>query len=183
MTLAPAALARLYAAVRTVPDFPTPGVQFRDITPLLADAQALRLACSAFVDRHRADAIDRIAAVDARGFIFGAIVAHELRAGFVPVRKAGKLPAQRRSESYALEYGSGVLEIHEDAITRGQRVLLVDDLIATGGTLLAAARLLQQLGADVVSCVALIDLPDLGGSRRLRAAGFDVLTLLEFPGH
>lgn len=183
MNLAPAELAALYAAVRTVPDFPVAGVQFRDITPLLADATTLRLACHAFVDRHRGDAIDRVAAVDARGFIFGAIVAHELRAGFVPVRKEGKLPGQRRSETYALEYGSGVLEIHDDAIARGQRVLLVDDLIATGGTLLAAARLLQQLGAHVVSCVAVIDLPELGGSQRLRAAGFDVFTLLDFPGH
>jgi adenine phosphoribosyltransferase len=121
--------------------------------------------------------------VDARGFIFGAIVAYELHAGFVPIRKAGKLPAQRLSETYALEYGSGALEVHDDAIARGERVLLIDDLIATGGTLLAAARLLQQLGAEVVSCLAVIDLPDLGGAQRLRAAGLDVFALLEFPGH
>jgi adenine phosphoribosyltransferase len=150
---------------------------------LLADAEALRLACGAFIDRHRHDAIDKVAAVDARGFIFGGIVAYALRAGFVPVRKAGKLPARRRSETFALEYGSGTLEIHEDAIVAGQRVLLVDDLIATGGTLLAAARLVQQLGASVVSCVAVIDLPDLGGSQRLRQAGLDVYTLIDYPGH
>jgi adenine phosphoribosyltransferase len=173
----------LYGVIRTVPDFPSPGVMFRDITPLLADADALHLACDAFIDRHRHDAIDKVGAVDARGFIFGGIVAHALHAGFVPVRKAGKLPSRRRSETYALEYGSGTLEIHEDAVVAGQRVLLVDDLIATGGTLLAAARLVQQLGATVVSCAAVIDLPDLGGSQRLRAAGFDVFTLIEFSGH
>jgi adenine phosphoribosyltransferase len=183
MTVPADVAAALARTIRTVPDFPVPGVQFRDITPLLADADALRLACGVFIERHRDDRIDRVAAVDARGFIFGGILAHALHAGFVPVRKAGKLPARRLSETYALEYGHGMLEVHVDAFAPGQRVLLVDDLIATGGTLLAAARLVQQLAASVVSCLAVVDLPDLGGSRRLRETGLDVFALLGFPGH
>jgi adenine phosphoribosyltransferase len=173
----------LRAAIRSIPDYPKPGIVFRDITTLLGDARAFRRAVDDLVNPYAGGKADKVAGIEARGFILGGAVAHQLSAGFVPIRKKGKLPHETVRIAYSLEYGVDEMEIHTDAIGQGERVILVDDLIATGGTLLAAARLLQQLGADVVSCVALIDLPDLGGSRRLREAGFDVLTLLEFPGH
>jgi adenine phosphoribosyltransferase len=164
----------LRAHVRTVPDFPAPGIAFRDITPLLQNATAFRALCKHFTLRYRGRGIDSVAGIDARGFILGAVLAYELHAGFVPVRKAGKLPYDTVEEAYSLEYGSNSIELHTDAVRPGQRVLLVDDLIATGGTMLAAAKLLQRLGAEVVETVAIIDLPALGGSDKLRAAGFAV---------
>ena len=172
----------LRSAIRTVPDWPQPGVQFRDITPVLGDGTLFAAVVDALACGCR-DAVDRVAGVEARGFPLAAALAFSLGVGFAPVRKQGKLPAERIAESYALEYGRSTLELHVDACRAGERVLLVDDLIATGGTLGAAARLVGRLGARVVECVAIVDLPALGGSSRLRAAGFAVRTLLEYPGH
>ncbi len=166
--------------VRAVQDWPTPGVVFRDITPLLSNAQAFALAIDLLAARHRLASPGVIAAVDARGFIFGGALAHALGCGFVPIRKAGKLPWATFSEAYSLEYGHATLEIHQDAIAKGERVVLVDDLLATGGTLLAAQKLLNNLGAEVLEINALIDLPELGGSDKLRAAGVPVFALMTF---
>lgn len=177
--------ATLRQHIRTVPNWPAPGVQFRDITPLLQDASVFRRLIAAFVERYRTGPLrpDVVAGLDARGFILGAVVAHELGLGFVPIRKKGKLPAATVEETYALEYGSATVELHTDAVQAGQRVLLVDDLIATGGTMLAGKRLLERLGAHVVEGAAIVDLPELGGSRRLRDAGLDLYTLVDFAGH
>lgn len=172
--------APLIARIRAIPDWPKPGVVFRDITPLLLDPQAFRLLVECFVIRYMKARIDRVAGIDARGFIIGSVVAHQLNAGFIPIRKAGKLPWTTLRERYTLEYGESEIEIHTDAIEPNDRVLLIDDLIATGGTMLAAARLLSRLGATVVETAAIIDLPALGGSARLREAGFAVHTLCAF---
>ena len=174
--------AYLRSRIRTVADWPQPGVRFRDITPLLLDARAMRVLVDQFVWRYMDPARrpDVVAGIDARGFIIGSVVAFELGVGFVPVRKKGKLPFETLSESYALEYGSATVEVHSDALRAGQRVLLIDDLIATGGTMLAAHRLLQRLGASVVEGAAIVDLPELGGSAALRAAGLELFTLLRF---
>jgi adenine phosphoribosyltransferase len=171
--------------IRTVPDWPLPGVQFRDITTLLQHPQVFQRLTEAFVNRYSDPARSPtvVAGLDARGFIFGAVVAHELGLGFVPIRKKGKLPAHTIEESYALEYGHATLEMHTDAVQSGDRVLLMDDLIATGGTLLAGARLVQRLGAQVLGCAAVVDLPDLQGSTRLKANGLDVFTLVSCEGH
>ncbi len=169
--------------VRTVPDWPTTGVMFRDITPLLQDALALRALAEAFVQRYRDARIALVAAIDARGFIIGAVVAHQLAAGLIPIRKKGKLPAATIARNYELEYGTGTIEMHVDAARAGERVLLIDDLIATGGTMLAACALLDQLDVNIVECAVVIDLPDLGGSCRLRDAGRRVFSLMEFAGH
>ena len=174
--------AYLRSRIRTVVDWPQPGVRFRDITPLLLDARAMRVLVDQFVWRYMDPARrpEVIAGIDARGFIIGSVVAFELGVGFVPVRKKGKLPFQTLSESYALEYGSATVEVHSDALRAGQRVLLIDDLIATGGTMLAAHRLLKRLGASVIEGAAIVDLPELGGSRALHEAGLDLFTLLHF---
>jgi len=169
--------------IRTVADWPRPGVMFRDITPLLQDATTLRLVVDRFAQRYAGQRLDRVAGIDARGFILGAPVAYALGLGFVPVRKQGKLPYATVVETYELEYGTGAVELHVDACAPGDRVLLVDDLIATGGTMLAAARLLGRLGATVVEGAAIVDLPELGGSRRLREAGLPLFTLTSFEGH
>lgn len=173
----------LRSRIRTVPDWPTSGVQFRDITPLLADARTLRVLVDTFVYRYMDERIDRVAGLDARGFILGAIVAYELNVGFIPIRKKGKLPWTTIAESYELEYGSATVEIHADAVNRGDRVLLLDDLIATGGTMMAGLRLLERLGATVVEGAAIVDLPELGGSAKLRAVELPVYTVCEFEGH
>ena len=173
----------LKARIRTVSDWPEPGVQFRDITPLLQDPKAFRLLVDAFVLRYMDADIDVVAGIDARGFILGAVVAHQLGVGFVPVRKKGKLPFTTIAEDYELEYGNATVELHTDAVAAGERVLLIDDLIATGGTMMAAARLLQRLGATVVETAAIVDLPELGGSRLLRDAGLPVYTVCTFEGH
>jgi adenine phosphoribosyltransferase len=170
-------------AIRTVPDWPQPGVMFRDITPLLQDPRSFRLLVDVFVLRYMDRNIGLVAGIDARGFILGSVLAHQLNVGFVPVRKQGKLPFSTIAEDYALEYGNATVELHTDAARHGDRVLLIDDLIATGGTMLAAARLLARLGAHVVEAAAIVDLPDLGGSGRLMEAGFDVFTVCEFAGH
>ena len=177
--------AYLKAHIRTVPDWPAPGVQFRDITPLLQDPKVFRVMIDAFVHRYMAPERrpDVVAGLDARGFIIGAVVAYELGVGFVPIRKKGKLPFTTVEETYELEYGSATVELHADAVRAGDRVLLVDDLIATGGTMMAGKRLLEKLGASVMEGAAIVDLPELGGSERLRASGLPLHTLVDFAGH
>ena len=169
--------------IRTVPDWPAPGVQFRDITPLLSNPKVFRVLIDQFVHRYFDRRPDAVAGLDARGFIIGSVLAYELGIGFVPIRKKGKLPHTTFEESYALEYGSASVEIHTDAVRPGERVLLVDDLIATGGTMLAGKRLLERLGATVIEGAAIVDLPELGGSARLIAAGLPLFTLVSFDGH
>jgi adenine phosphoribosyltransferase len=169
--------------IRTVPDWPAPGVQFRDITPLLADPRVFRVLIDQFVHRYFDARPDAIAGLDARGFIIGAVVAYELNLGFVPIRKKGKLPFTTVEETYELEYGSATVEMHTDAVKPGDRVVLIDDLIATGGTMMAGRRLLERLGAQVIEGAAIVDLPELGGSARLRESGLDVFTLVAFDGH
>ena len=169
--------------IRTIPDYPKAGIMFRDITTLLADARAFRQAVDELLQPFAGLKIDKVAGIEARGFILGGAMAHQLSAGFVPLRKKGKLPHATRGVEYALEYGTDVLEIHLDAVRSGERVLLVDDLIATGGTALAAVDLLHQGGADIIAAAFVIDLPDLGGADRLRAADVAVSTLVRFGGH
>ena len=168
--------------IRTIADWPAPGVQFRDITPLLQNPKVFRVLIDAFVHRYMDPALrpDVVAGLDARGFILGAVIAYELNIGFVPVRKKGKLPFTTVQETYALEYGSATVELHTDAVKPGDRVLLVDDLIATGGTMMAGKKLLEKLGAVVIEGVAIVDLPELGGSQKLLAAGLQLFTLLDF---
>jgi len=175
----------LRAHIRTVPDWPAPGVQFRDITPLLQDPAVFRVLIDAFVQRYREAAmrVDVVAGLDARGFILGSVVAYQLGVGFVPIRKKGKLPFTTVEETYELEYGSATVELHTDAVKGGDRVLLMDDLIATGGTMMAGKKLLEKLGAHVTEGAAIVDLPELGGSARLRASGMPLFTLLDFAGH
>jgi len=169
--------------IRTVPDWPEPGVMFRDITPLLAQPRVFRVLIDQFVHRYFDTRPDAVAGLDARGFIIGAVVAYELNVGFVPIRKKGKLPFDTVAETYELEYGNATVEMHTDAVQPGARVVLIDDLIATGGTMMAGKRLLERLGATVVEGAAIVDLPELGGSRKLREAGLPVYTLVEFEGH
>jgi adenine phosphoribosyltransferase len=169
--------------IRTVPDWPEPGVMFRDITPLLAQPRVFRVLIDQFVHRYFDTRPDAIAGLDARGFIIGAVVAYELNVGFVPIRKKGKLPFETVAETYELEYGNATVEMHTDAVQPGARVVLIDDLIATGGTMMAGKRLLERLGATVIEGAAIVDLPELGGSKKLRDAGLAVHTLVEFEGH
>ena len=169
--------------IRTVPDWPAPGVQFRDITPLLQNPKVFRVLIDAFVHRYMDLRPDVVAGLDARGFILGAVVAYELNVGFVPIRKKGKLPHTTVSMAYALEYGTDEIEIHVDAVRPGDKVLLVDDLIATGGTAEGAVKLLRQAGAKVVAACFIIDLPDLGGADKIRNLGVPVRTLIAFDGH
>ncbi len=171
--------------IRTVPDWPAPGVQFRDITPLLQDPKLFRVLIDAFVHRYMDARLrpDVVAGLDARGFILGAVVAYELNVGFVPIRKKGKLPFSTVEETFELEYGSATVELHTDAVRSGDRVLLIDDLIATGGTMMAGKKLLEKLGASVMEGAAIVDLPELGGSARLREAGLPLFTLVDFEGH
>ena len=173
----------LLAAIRTIPDYPKPGVMFRDITTLLGDARAFRRAVDQLVHPWAGSKIDKVAGIEARGFILGGAVAHQLSAGFVPIRKKGKLPHQTVRMAYALEYGTDEMEMHVDAIAKGERVVLVDDLIATGGTAEGAVKLLRQIGANVVAACFIIDLPDLGGAAKLRAMDVPVRTLMAFEGH
>jgi adenine phosphoribosyltransferase len=173
----------LKAAIRTIPDFPKPGIMFRDVTTLIGDARAFRVAIDQMVQPWAGAKIDKVAGTEARGFILGGAVAHQLSVGFVPVRKQGKLPWRTLSEEYALEYGTDTIEIHSDAVREGDRVLLVDDLIATGGTAEASIRLLQRAGATVVGATFIIDLPDLGGARRIEALGVPVSSLVSYEGH
>src|ERR1700756_3472111 len=167
----------LKASVRSIPDYPKPGIIFRDITTLLGDAKAFRRAIDELVQPWAGTKIDKVAGIEARGFILGGAVAHQLSAGFVPIRKKGKLPHTKVSIGYSLEYGIDEMEMHEDAVARGERVILVDDLIATGGTAEAAVKLLQRIGAEVVVACFVIDLPDLGGAEKIKALGVPVRTL------
>ncbi len=170
-------------AIRTIPDYPKPGIMFRDITTLLGDARALRQAVDMLVQPFAGRKIDQVAGIEARGFILGGAVAHQLSVGFTPVRKRGKLPHTTLTEEYELEYGSDAVEIHIDAVTHGDQVLIVDDLIATGGTAEAAIKLLRGAGADIVGAAFVVDLPELGGGDRIRALDVPVTTLVSFDGH
>ena len=168
--------------IRTVPHYPKPGVMFRDITTLLKDPVGLRITIHELVNRYTGMKIDKIAGIESRGFIAGAPLAYSLGVGFVPVRKQGKLPAETVGQDYDLEYGTDRIEIHTDAISEGDHVLLVDDLIATGGTAEAAVDLITAMGATIVECCFIVDLPDLGGRARIENKGQKVFTLCEFEG-
>jgi adenine phosphoribosyltransferase len=183
VTLRVPAMSDLAASIRTIPDYPKPGILFRDITTLLGDARSFRRAVDELVQPWAGTKVDKVAGIEARGFILGGAVAHQLSAGFVPVRKKGKLPHVTVSIAYSLEYGLDEMEMHEDAVTANERVILVDDLIATGGTAEGAVRLLRKLGADVLAACFVIDLPDLGGAKKLEALGVPVRSLVAFEGH
>ena len=173
----------LKASVRTIPDYPKPGIMFRDITTLLGNARAFRRAVDELVQPWAGSKIDKVAGIEARGFILGGAVAHQVSAGFVPIRKKGKLPHQTVRMAYLLEYGSDEMEMHVDAVQKGDRVVLVDDLIATGGTAEGAVKLLRQVGAEVHAACFIIDLPELGGAEKLRKLNVPVRTLISFAGH
>jgi len=166
--------------IRTVPHWPIEGVMFRDITTLLQDPEGLRESCDAFYNRYKDMQIDKIVGIDARGFIFGAVLAYKLNIGFVPVRKKGKLPYKTIEAAYTLEYGENVIEMHEDAIEKGEKVIIIDDLIATGGTIAAAAELVEKLGGDIVELAFVVELPDLKGREKIK--GYKIFTLTEFEG-
>ena len=169
--------------IRSIPDYPKPGIIFRDITTLLGDARAFRRAVDELVQPWSGTKVDKVAGIEARGFILGGAIAHQLSTGFVPIRKKGKLPYNKVTIGYSLEYGIDEMEMHVDAIIPGEKVLLVDDLIATGGTAEGAVKLLRQIGADVIAACFVIDLPDLGGAQKIRDGGTPVRSLLEFSGH
>ena len=183
MTTNPVLENDLKAAIRTIPDYPKPGIMFRDITTLLGNPRAFRRAIDELVQPWAGSKIDKVAGMEARGFIIGGAVAHQLSAGFIPIRKKGKLPHKSVRIAYSLEYGIDEMEMHEDAVTKGERVIMVDDLIATGGTAEGAVKLLRQMGADVVAACFMVDLPDLGGAQKLRDMGVTVRTLMTFEGH
>jgi adenine phosphoribosyltransferase len=173
----------LKAAIRAIPDYPKPGIIFRDITTLLGNARAFRRAVDELVQPWAGSKIDKVAGMEARGFILGGAVAHQVSAGFVPIRKKGKLPHTTVRIAYSLEYGLDEMEMHEDAVSKGERVILVDDLIATGGTAEGAVKLLRQIGADVLAACFIVDLPELGGADKLRKLDVPVRTLVSFEGH
>jgi adenine phosphoribosyltransferase len=172
----------LSSLIRTIPDYPKPGIQFRDITTLLKDPVGLSRTIDELARRYEQSKVKVVAGIESRGFIIGAALAYKLGVGFVPVRKKGKLPGATISQEYQLEYGIDRIEVHVDAIAQGDRVLLVDDLIATGGTAIAATKLIRQLGGQIIESAFVVDLPDLGGRARLKAAGCDVFTLCAFEG-
>jgi len=175
--------ARIRSKIRPIPDFPKPGIVFRDITTLWNDPEGFSLSIDAFAEKYRPVPFDAIVGIESRGFIIGAALADRLGKGFIPIRKQGKLPADVERYEYQLEYGTDVVEIHKDALIRGHRVILMDDLMATGGTMNAAVELIHRLGGEVVSCGVIVDLPDLGGSARLRARGIEMHSLVQFSGH
>ncbi|MEM7733067.1 MAG: adenine phosphoribosyltransferase [Pseudomonadota bacterium] len=168
--------------IRTIPDFPHEGILFRDVTTLFADPRGLRMAVDQLLHPYADQDIDKVVGLEARGFILGGAVAHQLSVGFVPVRKAGKLPGKVISQAYELEYGSAEMELHEDAIAPGEKILVVDDLLATGGTAEAGIKLIERLGGEIVSCAFIVDLPELGGRKKLEGMGMDVHTICEFEG-
>ena len=169
--------------IRTIPDYPKPGIMFRDVTTLMGNPRAFRRAVDEMVQPYAGMSIDKVAGIEARGFILGGAVAHQLSTGFVPVRKKGKLPFTVLGEDYDLEYGQDRVEIHTDAVIPGENVIVVDDLIATGGTCVAAIKLLERAGANVVGCSFVIDLPELGGADKIRKLGKQVTTLVAYEGH
>ena len=179
----PALEVDLRSAIRNIPDYPKPGIIFRDITTLLGNARAFRRAVDELVQPWAGMKIDKVAGIEARGFILGGAMAHQVSAGFIPIRKKGKLPHKRVSIAYSLEYGLDEMEMHEDAVEKGEKVVLVDDLIATGGTAEGAVKLLKQQGADVLAACFVIDLPELGGADKIRRLGVPVRTLIAFEGH
>lgn len=168
--------------IRTIVDFPHDGILFRDVTTLFADPRGFRMAVDQMLHPYAGQRIDAVVGLEARGFILGGAIAHQLGTGFVPIRKKGKLPGRTISQDYTLEYGEAIVEIHEDAIAAGQRVLIVDDLLATGGTAEAGIRLVERLGGVITGCAFIVDLPDLGGRKRLEALGMDVHALCAFEG-
>lgn len=170
-------------AIRTIPDHPKPGIMFRDITTLLGDARAFRTAVDFMVQPYAGVRIDKVVGIEARGFILGGAVAHQLSVGFAPVRKKGKLPWCTHAQEYALEYGTDVMEMHTDALKAGEQVLIVDDLIATGGTAMAAVKLIERMGAHTAGATFIVDLPELGGADKLRALGVHVDAICAFEGH
>ncbi len=173
----------LKTIIRSIPDYPKPGIIFRDITTLLGDARGFRRAVDELVQPFAGQKIDQVAGMEARGFILGGAVAHQLSAGFIPIRKKGKLPHVTVSVAYSLEYGVDEMEMHEDAVKKGEKVILVDDLIATGGTAEGAVKLLRRMGAEIVAACFVIDLPELGGARKIRDLGVPVRSLIAFEGH
>ncbi|QEW21775.1 Adenine phosphoribosyltransferase [Marinibacterium anthonyi] len=168
--------------IRTIVDFPHEGILFRDVTTLFADPRGFRMAIDQMLHPYAGQRIDKVVGLEARGFILGGAIAHQLSVGFVPIRKKGKLPGPTISEDYTLEYGEAVVEVHDDAIQAGEKILLVDDLLATGGTAAAGIRLVDRLGGEIVGCAFVIDLPDLGGRKKLEGAGMDVHCLCAFDG-
>ncbi|WP_371156602.1 adenine phosphoribosyltransferase [Jannaschia sp. 2305UL9-9] len=168
--------------IRTIPDFPHEGIMFRDVTTLFADARGMRLCIDQLLSPFAGERIDAVAGLEARGFILGGAVAHQLGCGFVPIRKQGKLPGPTYEQEYTLEYGHAVVEVHQDALPAGARVLLVDDLLATGGTARAGISLLERLGCEVVGCAFVVDLPELGGRAALKDMGMPIHTLCDFDG-
>ncbi len=168
--------------IRTIVDFPHEGIMFRDVTTLFADARGFRMAVDQMLHPYAGEPIDKVVGLEARGFILGGAIAHQLATGFVPIRKKGKLPGTTISQDYTLEYGEAIVEIHDDAIEAGENVLLVDDLLATGGTAEAGIKLLERLGARIVGCAFIIDLPDLGGRQKLEGLGMEVHALCDFEG-
>lgn len=168
--------------IRTIVDFPHEGILFRDVTTLFADPRGMRMAIDQMLHPYAGQPIDKVVGLEARGFIIGGAIAHQLGTGFVPVRKKGKLPGETHSQAYTLEYGEAVVEMHTDAIQPGERVLLVDDLLATGGTAGAGIKLLERVGADIIGCAFIVDLPELGGRKVLEDLGMEVHVLCEFEG-
>ncbi len=171
---------RIKDSIRSIPDFPIKGITFRDITTLMQDPIAFKLACDEFHDRYKDKKIDKVVGIDARGFVFGAVLAYSLGVGFIPVRKKGKLPFKTLSEKYTLEYGIAEVEIHEDAVSKGERVVIIDDLIATGGTVNAAINLIEKLGGTIVECAFIVELPELGGRNNIQ--GHNIFSMVQFDG-
>ncbi|OBT15892.1 adenine phosphoribosyltransferase [Vibrio sp. UCD-FRSSP16_10] len=171
------------ASIKSITDYPKPGILFRDVTSLMEDAQAYKASIEMFIERYQGMGFTKVVGTEARGFLFGAPLALELGIGFVPVRKPGKLPRETISQSYELEYGTDVLEIHTDAIVEGDKVLVVDDLLATGGTIEATTKLIRQLGGEVEHAAFVINLPEIGGDKRIAKMGIEVFSLCEFDGH
>jgi len=168
--------------IRTIPDFPHPGIMFRDVTTLFSDPRGFRIAIDQLLHPYAGQPIDKVVGLEARGFILGGAIAHQLSLGFVPIRKKGKLPGKTIEQDYVLEYGSATMEVHDDALKPGEKILLVDDLLATGGTAEAGIKLIERMGAEVIGCAFVIDLPDIGGRKRLEKLGMNVHALCQFEG-
>jgi adenine phosphoribosyltransferase len=168
--------------IRTIPDFPHEGIMFRDVTTLFSDPRGFRIAIDQLLHPYAGQPIDKVVGLEARGFILGGAIAHQLSLGFVPIRKKGKLPGKTIEQDYTLEYGTATMEVHADALQPGEKVLLVDDLLATGGTAEAGIKLIERMGAEVIGCAFVIDLPDIGGRKKLEALGMDVHALCQFEG-